>query len=252
MPRVKGIAFAVMAFLLAGRAIAGDSPCPATEPRALKLPVASKLLADGKPIVIVAFGSSSTEGTGATNPDLAYPKQLERMLRIALPKSSVTVLNRGIGGQTIDAMLDRIERDILSVQPAAVVWQAGANDAMGKADPTHFSALLESGVRRIVSSGIDVVLMDNQMAPRIIRADPESHYELPMIRAARAPHVSLFSRMGLMREWHEVDPTSYDMIGPDELHHTDRGYACLAEALNRAIVRAIDPPQAMKVFTSQK
>ncbi len=252
MPRAKGIAFAVLAFLLAGSAVADDAPCPLTAPRVLKLPVASKLLADGKPVVIVAFGSSSTAGAGATVPERAYPTQLERMLRISLPKATVTVVNRGIGGQAIDEMMGRIERDILSVRPALVVWQAGANDAIEKTDPTRFAALLESGVRRIVSSGSDVVLMDNQMAPRIVRADPEFRYERPMIRVAHAPHVSLFSRMGLMREWQAIDPTSYDMIGPDDLHHTDRGYACLAEALNRAIVRSIEPPLVLRAFNDRK
>ena len=252
MPRVNRGMIAVLGLLLAGPAFAGDAPCPSTAPRALKLPVASKLLAEGKPVVIVAFGSSSTAGAGATTPDRAYPMQLERMLRISLPKATVTVVNRGIGGQTIDEMMGRIEHDVLSVRPALVVWQAGANDAMGKTDPARFAAQLESGVRRIVSSGSDVVLMDNQMAPRIVRADPDSRYERPMMRVAHAPHVSLFSRMGLMREWLAIDPTAHDMIGPDELHHTDRGYACLAEALNRAIVRAIEPPLVLRAFNDRK
>ena len=31
------------------------------------------------------------------------------------------------------------------------------------------------------------------------------------------------------------------MIGPDGLHHSDRGYACLAAALDSAIVAAAAP-----------
>ena len=252
MRRISLVVVGILVLLAAGSARAADAPCPITEPRMLKLPVAQKRLAEGKPITIVAFGSSSTEGVGASAPDRTYPARLEAMLREALPGTHFTVLNRGVGGQTIESMSDRIDTDVLAVRPALVVWQAGANDAMGKVDHARFTTLLDAGVRRIVSFGIDVVLMDNQMAPRIMRADPNERYDLPMIRVAHAPHVSLFSRMGLMQEWHEIDPTAHDMIGPDGLHHTDRGYACVAEALSRAIVRAVEPPRVLTAFTGRK
>src|SRR4030081_2483824 len=46
--------------------------------------VASKLAA-GQPVVIVAFGSSSTAGFGATSPDFNYPNRLAAQLRPQYP-----------------------------------------------------------------------------------------------------------------------------------------------------------------------
>jgi acyl-CoA thioesterase I len=57
-------------------------------------------------------------------------------------------------------------------------------------------------------------------------------------REAEKRHVALFSRTGLMREWQAAGAAADGMIGADGLHHTDRGYACVAASLGQAIVSA--------------
>src|SRR5262249_23472032 len=46
--------------------------------------VASKLV-NGLPVVIVAFGSSSTQGWGSTSPDFSYPSRLLAQLKRTYP-----------------------------------------------------------------------------------------------------------------------------------------------------------------------
>src|SRR3954454_20508239 len=79
-----------------------------------RLPHVTQQLARGTTLRIVAFGSSSTEGVGASSPGAAYPAQLEIALKRALPRRAnpLTVLNRGIGGEHVDDMLKRIDRDV--------------------------------------------------------------------------------------------------------------------------------------------
>jgi len=49
----------------------------------------------------------------------------------------------------------------------------------------------------------------------------------------------------LMRKWQAADPAAAsEMIGADGLHHTDRGYACVAGALDLAIVAGAAPKMA--------
>jgi hypothetical protein len=49
----------------------------------------------------------------------------------------------------------------------------------------------------------------------------------------------------LMRKWQAADPSAAsDMIGADGLHHTDRGYASVAGALELAIVAGAAPKVA--------
>jgi lysophospholipase L1-like esterase len=207
----------------------------------LDLPATRAALAAGQPITIVAFGSSSTEGSGATTPAHAYPARLQALLRAAWPNVPVTVLNRGKGGQTTDAMLGRLDTDVLAAHPTLVIWQDGANAALRGMEPERFGALLSEGVRRIVASGADLVLMDNQVAPRLEQTAHHATFIAMVAQEAAARRLPFFSRSALMREWHAADPTANDMIGADGLHHTDRGYECLAEALGRAILAPVSP-----------
>ncbi|MGC1554991.1 MAG: SGNH/GDSL hydrolase family protein, partial [Bradyrhizobium sp.] len=59
--------------------------------------VAHKLAA-GEPVVIVAFGSSSTQGYGTSAPEFTYPNRLAAQLHRKYPTADITVINRGHGG----------------------------------------------------------------------------------------------------------------------------------------------------------
>lgn len=222
--------------LMAADAFAADAPCPAASLVRLDLPVTRAAVARGQAITVVALGSSSTEGAGASAPDRTYPARLEAMLRANWPDAGVTVLNRGIGGQTIDAVLPRIDPDVAAAKPALVIWQVGTNEAMRGMDPARFDSMLDEGLRRLTAIGSDVVLMDYQVAPRMPPEDKRDVYGAIIAKEARAHAVPLFSRAALMRSWQAVDPTAADMIGPDGLHHSDRGYACLAASLDSSIM----------------
>src|SRR5262245_3581953 len=62
-----------------------------------------------KPIKIVAIGSSSTWGAGATSWETTYPARLEAELKERLPGLPITVLNKGIGGEEAAQMLARFQ-----------------------------------------------------------------------------------------------------------------------------------------------
>src|SRR4029077_285899 len=62
------------------------------------LPRIGRLLAAGKPIQIVALGSSSTFGAGASTSAASYPSRLAEELTRRFPGNEITVLNRGVNG----------------------------------------------------------------------------------------------------------------------------------------------------------
>jgi acyl-CoA thioesterase I len=238
MPRNR-LLTAVMALatlLAAGGAFAADPSCPRAAVQRLRLPATGVALFHDRPITIIALGSSSTEGAGASAPDKAYPARLADTLRAAWPDAEVTVLNKGVGGQMVDSVLKRIETDVLDEEPTLVIWQVGTNEELRAMDPDRFAADLDAGVRRILASGADLVLMDSQIAPRV-PDERLAEYDGIIAREAERRHLPLFSRTGLMREW-RADGAADGMIGTDGLHHTDRGYACVAESLGQAIVVA--------------
>jgi len=237
VPRREFCLFAVAFALLAATQAVAEPSCPEAALRRIDLQATRVAMFHERPITIVALGSSSTAGTGATAPGKTYPEQLAATLRAAWPHALVTVLNEGVGGQMIDTVLGRIDSDVLAMEPTLVIWQAGTNEAMRGMDPALFAAALDEGVRRILESGADVVLMDNQIAPRI-PDDRTAEYDGIIARVAERRHIGLFSRTGLMREWLSAGPSAAAMIGTDGLHHTDLGYACVAAALGQAIVAA--------------
>lgn len=237
----RGIALVsgVIALCLMAAVGRADEPvCPAVPPIHVDLPMTRAAIAHDRPVTVVALGSSSTEGAGATAPDRAYPAQLQSLLRASWPDAAVTVLNQGVGGQTIDTVLPRLSA-VFAVRPTLVIWQVGTNEALRAMDAARYAALLDEGVRRLTARGIDVILMDAQRAPKMPPGDMSEIYQTIVAAEARANGVALFSRDDLMRSWDTEG--AKDMIGADGLHHTDRGYRCLAVALDAAIVSGSAP-----------
>ncbi len=219
--------------------------CPLVAADALSLPASRAALREGRPLTILAFGSSSTGGSGASTPDGTYPARLEAWLRLAMPRVRLNVLNRGKGGQDAPEMLARLEADVLAAAPTLVIWQAGANAALHGMPPEAFRAAMALGLARLRATGADVVLMDSQRAPRILAVPNHARYDAVMAELAAAQHLPLFSRAHLMRRWEASGTPAAEMLGADGLHHNDRGYDCLAAALAGSITAALQPQTVM-------
>jgi lysophospholipase L1-like esterase len=234
-------AFLLGLALLFPAPLRAEESCPKAPAQRLSLPVTRATLSRGGPVTVIAFGSSSTEGAGATGPDRTYPALLEAGLHAALPEARLTVLNRGRGGEDVTEMMARMERDVIEARPTLVIWQAGANAVLRGLAPEAFAALLEDGIGRLRGLGADVVLMDSQRAPRILSAPNFALFDRAIRDTAARLQVPLFSRAALMEAWAAAGTPASEMIGPDGLHHNDHGYACLAQALTHAMVDAAGP-----------
>src|SRR5262249_57280835 len=87
-------------------------------------------LAEGQPLNIVAIGSSSTAGAGASSPAATYPSRLAVELRARIPGREITVLNRGVNGEETTNMMARFAGDVLAAHPPLVLWQIGATSVL--------------------------------------------------------------------------------------------------------------------------
>ena len=91
--------------LLAALPVAAYAETPACDTRLdlvrLNNPLShlAKQLASNAPVTIVAIGSSSTAGAGASSPAANYSIRLAVELRLRFPGHALTVINRGIGGE---------------------------------------------------------------------------------------------------------------------------------------------------------
>jgi lysophospholipase L1-like esterase len=202
--------------------------------------VASKLVA-GKPVVIVAFGSSSTEGYGSTAPEFTYPNRLAAQLHRAYPSANITVLNRGKGGEDAPEMMARLQSEVINSKPDLVIWQVGTNAVLRNLDPGETGKMVEDGVARIQAAGADLVLVDPQYSP-LVNTRPEGTSKMVSLlhRVAELRKVGIFPRFEVMKEWHEGQQMSFDsFVIADGLHMNDWGYACFAQLLGDNIIKSV-------------
>ena len=217
-----------------------DAPCPpGLAGPGLSLPASAASVASRRTLTVVALGSSSTFGAGASSPSRAYPALLESALREALPGVAVRVLNRGVNGQDAQEEVSRLGRDVLSERPDLVIWQIGTNAALRGDDPASLLGAAEAGAGAVIGSGADLVFMDGQRCPALSALPGRgAASEGAVETAAAAGHAGLFRRGRLMDAWAQGEPLS-DFLARDGLHQSDRGYACLARALAASILKAV-------------
>ena len=203
----------------------------------------ARRLASGEPLTIVAIGSSSTAGAGATSPAASYPSRLAVELAQRFPGRDVTVLNRGVNGEETEQMLARFDTAVIAVHPALVLWQIGTNSVLREYPLKSHSVLLREGIARLKQAGADVVLIDMQYTPSVLAKSETPGMEDQIAFAAKQENVDLFSRFALMRHWHEVQHIPFDVFAsPDQLHMNDWSYACVAKLLATAIAEAATRP----------
>lgn len=198
-----------------------------------------KRIAAGETVKIVAVGSSSTAGAGASSPDKSYPSRLAIELKDRFPSQPITVINRGVNGEEAADMVKRLDDGVLSEKPDLILWQVGANAVLRDTEiPVVRSDILE-GLRRMKASGADVILIDPQFAPKVLaKKEAESMVDL-IATTAKATNVDLFRRFAVMRHWRNVARLPFEtFISADELHMNDWSYGCVAKLLAGAIAEA--------------
>ncbi|MBV9331975.1 MAG: SGNH/GDSL hydrolase family protein, partial [Alphaproteobacteria bacterium] len=191
---------------------------------------------EGKALTIVAVGSSSTKGVGASTPAMSYPSRLEQELKDRFHAIEIRVVNQGVGGQDVPEELIRLDREVISAHPDLVIWQVGTNAVLRRDDLSADEQLIRRGVQLLKEHGSDVVLMDLQYAPRVLSRPASAEMERLIAEIAREAHIGLFRRFEIMQEWdrtQQLAPAA--MIGPDGLHMTDASYSCLANQLAEAL-----------------
>jgi acyl-CoA thioesterase I len=196
-------------------------------------------------IKIVAIGSSSTAGAGASSPDASYPSRLEAELTKHFLWQDITVLNRGVNGEEAPDMLARFDTSVIAEKPDLVIWQTGTNSVLRDHPLDPKATVLHEGLARLKAIHADVILLDPQYAPKVI-AKPEVEGMVAQIAAtAKEESVDLFHRFALMKHWYQIDHMPFDaFVAPDGLHMNDWSYGCLAKWLGTAIVEAATRPVA--------
>lgn len=217
-----------------------DPACAAADlAPAIALPALARVMAEGRVVQVLAIGSSSTAGAGASEPAKSYPAQLQRRLAMSWGAKAVHVENAGINGEKGPETFERLKAALAGAQkPDIVLWQVGTNDANAGTDPAELKALVARGVDMIRAAGAAPVLVNQQFFPGIGDVARYERYVAAVDGAARDKDVPVLPRYAIMKQWASDGGTLLgDMLSADRFHMNDRGYGCLADLAAAALTR---------------
>jgi lysophospholipase L1-like esterase len=200
------------------------------------LPKLSAALATGQPVQIVALGSSSTQGVGASSPKASYPVRLQAELQQLFPQSKITVQNLGIGGQLATDMIPRIRQQVIPSKPTLVIWQTGVNDALRHVKVEQFRDTVNTGLDEFKRAGIDVVLLDMQYFPKADKLRDFPRFLVTMRQLAEQRRVPILQRYAIMK--HLIATAQYtpqQLLASDQFHPNDLSYGCLGQMMAAAL-----------------
>jgi len=198
-----------------------------------KFPALAARFKSKEPVTILVIGGASTAGTG---PDNSYPHFLELALRRHHPGAQITVLNRGIPGQTTEQMAARFTRDVFAQKPALVIWETGTVDAVRGQDVNVVADALSGGIAALQERHSEVMLMDMQYNPSTVSVINFQPYLEALHQTAALQDVYMFQRFEMMKYWSEAGAFDFINVPTENKASLAREiYECLGERLADAI-----------------
>ncbi len=210
----------------------------------------SRAVRESRPVKVLAIGSSSTVGIGASSPSATYVAKLETTLEGTFKGLDFDVIGRGLSGEEAQGAADRMKKEVEQTTPDLVVWQVGTNDAIRHVSIDRFRECLRNTLAWLKEHRVDVVLIDPQYGETLTK---DAYYEQVVgviAEVAREARVLLVDRFEAMRELHRVHGDRFYLTS-DNLHMNDTGHRCMAEQLARSIVGGLlmaDAETAQPVF----
>ena len=199
---------------------------------------AAASLQRGRTLRVLAIGSSSTSGVGASSRAKTYPVQLTDLLLAALKGVQVEVTNRGVSGEVVKSTAERLKSEVAQHKPDLVVWQLGTNDALSRVPTEEVETTVSATLDWLRENRVDVVLVGPQYTTRYAR-DPAYAAMREMLRKVAEQHKVLYVRRYDAMQAIASARASQQMMASDNFHLNDLGYQCMAEHIARAVVGGI-------------
>ncbi|MBH0237253.1 SGNH/GDSL hydrolase family protein [Methylobrevis albus] len=191
-------------------------------------------------LTVLAIGSSSTSGTGASSVARSYPSQLKHELGKRLPSLDIDVVNRGIAGEKVAKTVERLHAEVELLQPDLVIWQVGTNDALHGVPLDSVQALVSTTLDWLKQKGVDAMLMDPQLYPKIPDTDRYAAFVSAIETIGSAHNVPVIRRFAAMQHWAKLPETvRKPMLWKDNLHLNDQGYTCVAQMIAEGLSRRL-------------
>ena len=182
---------------------------------------------------VVFLGDSITDGD-----------TLPLLIAQALQEAGIappTMINAGVGGDTISMMHARLDRDVFARNPSVVLINAGANDAGRKITSADYAEDLKAITDQLDAQSVRVILVTpTSVGPKHARNRPYlAAYEQAMSDLAGAKDYPIAQISRVFCQSAGFDQPRLELLGGDDLHLDFAGYRVMA----RTVLDALAYPQ---------
>jgi acyl-CoA thioesterase-1 len=185
-------------------------------------------LETGEPVKIVALGDSLTYGWMVDKGFLDY---LKEMLAVKYPGSLITIINRGIPGDTAEGGLHRLEHHVLKSEPDLVFIQFALNDAFSGYPVERFQRNIESIIGKIINETSSELLLMTSVALEENEQWIAEKFYSTLQQIAEKEEMQIVC---VHEYWERKmgEGTAFDtLVQADRVHPTTAGYRLMAEAV---------------------
>lgn len=217
-----------------------SNDCRITKPafeQKIPLKRSSRALREKRALKVLAIGSSSTVGVGASSPRASYTVRLESNLEGRYKGADIKIITRGVNGEIAEDAAERLKFEVASIKPDLVIWQVGTNDALARVGEEQFAEELQSTLKWLIKHRVDVMLIDPQYVDTLAKDQHYNSIVNAIGEVAKSERVMLVHRFGAMAELSKLSKKTY--VSADRLHLNDAGYGCMAEYAARAIFSGV-------------
>ena len=186
-------------------------------------------LTAGDPLKIIAIGDSLTQGWMVRK---GYIDFFADMLKAKFPRCNVTIVNRGIPGDTAEGGLYRLREDVLDGDPDLVIIQFALNDAFTGVPPVQF--------KNTVKTMISHIRADTDAEILLLTSVPIMHQDEDFMAEnfySRLIEISSEDRVPIAlvhQYWKRKMAEGTDirtLVQADMVHPNMEGYRLMAEAI---------------------
>ena len=179
-------------------------------------------------LIIAAVGDSLTAGLGVEENE-SYPALLEN--RLKSEGYDVRVINAGVSGETSSGTLARMDW-LLTLKPAIVILETGANDGLRGIDPGLVRSNLEKIIAMLQEKGIIVVFAGMRMAWNLGPGYTSGFNQV-------YPEIAAEKKLIFMPFFLEGVATNPSLNIDDGLHPNPQGYAVIVNNLLPFVKQAL-------------
>lgn len=191
-------------------------------------------LSSGETTIIVALGDSLTQGWMVHK---GYIDYFREMIKKTYPMCRLTLIGRGVPGDTAFGGLHRLRRDVLNHNPDCVFVQFALNDAFMGYSPQQFRSCIEEIIEEIEADcDAEIVLITSSFL------EDENEYNYVKRYYDQLEELACKYRLPISRTdhyWKRAIDNGVDfgtLVQYDLVHPTAEGYRLMAMALMELFV----------------